>query len=547
MIARFLVQRKKIILLSSFLIIFFSVTAVIINEINKPKTFKSKASEISPTPTYPPVSRKKGVGGALPFKGAINNAYDLKISWFYNWSYTPFWGNDQVNWSADVWNNPRLEFVPMWPQKPYLKFLGITSCKTAADRQKMYDAIVTRINYICNRGYCNRNPGRYHLIGNEPDGTTNDQDGMPGSSDPAGDAASCYGAMIRAIKSKDSTAKFIILGLSKENRWDNYHFLENFIFKWRQIWWGTDIANLADVVTGWDLHTYYITRYYFIDTYATCPTNDSWPRNYLSDIDGLMQGYFGKKVPNQELWISEMGSLFNLPSRSNPTERNKFLRHMECLVNIYENSPIVTRYAWFYAGIDAKWEATSLYNQALSNYCVRPAGSGNYCLTDLGEKYASLPGNISASPTSIPTNTPAPSQNPTITPTNQSSPTNQPQSSPTPTVLVSGNNSPVITVSGYFPDGQAGQNYKPYGRFFYAEGYDEDINDNLSMKYYGPPPGISIKNCSQAVINNRRTIKCEISGNVPPDAIKKMYYGRIILTDSNGAKTEKNVAIKITN
>lgn len=532
MISRFLLERKKIILTFSFITIAISVMALTFSQINKPKTTQSKASEISPTPTIPNVSRKKGVGGA-PFKGALNRAYDLKISWFYNWAYTPFWGSDPANWSSDVWNNPRLEFVPMWAQKPYLNSLGITSCKTAEDQQKMHNAIVTRMNYICSRGYCNRNPGRYHLIGNEPDGTTPDQDGMPYSTDLPGDAATCYGTIIKAIKSKDSTAKFIILGLSKENRWDNYNFLNGFIFKWKQIWGGTDIGNLADVITGWDLHTYYLSSYYG-NSYASCPTNDSWPRNYLSDIDGLMQSVFGKKVPNQELWISEMGSLFNLPSRNNPTERNKFLRHMECLVNVYENSPVVTRYAWFYAGIDPKWEATSLYNQAPNSYCVRPADGGNYCLTDLGEKYASLPDNILASPTPQPddatppvlTNTPVPS----------------PSSPPTP---VSGNRAPVITAPGFLPAGTAGQDYKPNGRIYYIEGYDEDVDNNLTMKYQGVPPGIFLKNCSQAIVNNRRAIKCEVSGFILADAIKKMYYGRILLIDSKGAQTEKNVAIQI--
>jgi hypothetical protein len=140
--------------------------------------------------------------------------------------------------------------------------------------------------------------------------------------------------------------------------------------------------------------------------------------------------------------------------------------------------------------------------------------------------------------------TPTPTQSPTPTLTGQ--PT-QPPSTPTPTPPASANRAPVITTFGFFPDGYVGQIYRPNGRIFYVEGYDEDVNDNLIMKYYGPPPGISLQNCSQFLVNNKRMIKCEISGTVDANTIVKTYYGRIILVDSRGGQTEKNVAIRITN
>lgn len=106
-----------------------------------------------------------------------------------------------------------------------------------------------------------------------------------------------------------------------------------------------------------------------------------------------------------------------------------------------------------------------------------------------------------------------PTYTPTVTPT----------SKPYPTIPV--NHFPVITTTS-LPRGSLFKNY-----FAYVEGYDEDTNDNLTMKITNLPPGLSSKVCALAIWKdglNRKNIRCVIEGK---PIIQGTYNVRVELYD----------------
>jgi len=303
------------------------------------------------------ISLKKGVGGGATLEALSQ----LNASWFYNWGYTPGYKNED-NWDAEVWE----KFVPLFTIKSW-------------------QSVAKNMTKICNKpepDYCH---GGYYLIGNEP--MVKGQDYMNGYSEDrmASFSAEKIGLIAQAIQNKDPKAKLIILGLSSPAK---TNFVAKFIQEWKTRWSGTEIANLADVIKGWHFHSYTFSGHY-----SVCPTDDSLPRNFKEFVDGKMRTVFGKTVPQQEIWITEMGSLGKLPNPNNKTEREKFLNRMGCLVNVYEASPIVNRYAWFYYGCDSEinsycpedkrkeWKNLSLFYKQ----------NNRFSITDLGQKYANLP------------------------------------------------------------------------------------------------------------------------------------------------------------
>lgn len=607
-------------------------------------------------------SFKKGAAGQGPFlrEQFSTGIAPLKISWIYNWGTLPFWG---YYFEDKDWNNP--EFIPHWLSRG--DFCG---CRTESAKTQLRDKVASRMNTLCSNNLCNKN--RYHLIGNEPE--IPGQDLCPGTTDAVQDAVNCYGIIAKTIKEKDPTAKLIMLGLGS----DNTIFARSFIQKWKTTWQNTSIANLTTLINGWHFHDY--------GPYTRCPTDDARARNLLTAINQEIQTQFGTIIPNQEIWVTEMGSL-TPPDPSNQAERQKFLKLMDCLVNVYENSSIVNRYAWFFTGDkNHEWQLTSLFNYISDN---------NIQMTDLGLRYSNLPLPPSPTPTPLPsvctsfgapiidsqnlsfwkssiindnwgygsplifkpnnlgkidkvslyaggsgkievkvvnslgvnqTNivqknvssdgwldfdftienvlSPAenytilfrdpyrsnnvrlyhgnsfsyaykvyikpcigggptgssPTQGPILTPTSvfpsptssiptptptqrpTSTPTQRPTNSPTPlpptaTPTSSTNTIPVITTSS-LPAGTAGQSYSAT-----LEGYDNNTSENLTAKYYGAPPGVSLGYCSQSISNNKKIIRCPLTGTISATAEKKTYYGYMQLQDSQGNTVKKDLYI----
>ena len=322
------------------------------------------------------ISSKKGVGGPA----TLTTLSQIHSSWFYNWAYQPTYKDSVQNWDPLVWQ----KFVPL--------FYG-----------KSHGAAGTHINDICSRpglGYCNK--GNYYLIGNEPDILS--QDKVSGTTNAPLDAAIFQGLTIKAIKTKDPTAKFIVLGLYGNN---DTVFIQNFIIEWKNYWQVNDptIADLSTVITGWHFHDYN-------NDYTLCPTDDSIARNFANTVNQQMIASFGRSLPNQEIWITEMGSLvapnYRDTSPAGQQERQKFLIRMACMVNTYESSSIVTRYAWFYHGCDrdvSTWNNCWLfecreYNLFYGKTCT---SEGEFVgISDLGTKYSILPSTVFPPPPSAP-------------------------------------------------------------------------------------------------------------------------------------------------
>lgn len=310
------------------------------------------------------ISSKKGIGGPLSINN--NSTYDqLNIKWYYDWSIAGWY---------DFHNNS-YEYVPLFSSR----FQDFNWCLTQENKNLIDSRINARINEWGFRG-------KYWLIGNEPE--IEGQDLRPGTVDAVKDAVECYGYVAKAIKTRDPEAKLIMLGLAD---YSHYDFVLSFIQRWKIIWQGTEIANLSQVIKGWHFHDY--------GSYDRCPTDDSKAQQLNQIINEQMGLIFNQTVPNQEFWVTEMSSICSPGSSSvwcgNPipdTEENrqKYLKTMECLVNSYENSTLVTHYAWFYHGCNNTsgycerwWNPTALF---------LPSEDGqNFVMSYLGNKYKELP------------------------------------------------------------------------------------------------------------------------------------------------------------
>lgn len=113
---------------------------------------------------------------------------------------------------------------------------------------------------------------------------------------------------------------------------------------------------------------------------------------------------------------------------------------------------------------------------------------------------------------------------------------------PTATPSISNNHPPTISAPLVFPNGIKGVNYQSAKLTLY--GYDQDINDQLTMRVYGLPGNIvqgSNGYCPQQVVNGKKTIFCLLTG-IPQSTGK--YYGRIVLRDEKST-VEKNFVITI--
>ncbi len=368
-------MRSKVLI--GVLVLSLVILLLVSLNVTKKQTLQQKATESV-------ISSKKGVGGPA----TLTTLSQVKASWFHNWYYQPTFKDLTQNWDPVIWQ----KFVPLF----YGKQSGTADIK---------------ISDICNRtslGYCAK--GNYYLIGNEPD--VNSQDKTAGTTNAPRDAAIRQGQIIKAVRTKDPTAKFIILGLS--NGVDAV-FIQNFIIEWKNYWQINDptITDLSTIVKGWHFHIY--------DNYDVCPISDDLPRRFTNTVNQQMLSSFGKIVPNQEIWITEMGSLTapdpNDTSATGRQNRQKFLNRMTCLTNVYENSPIVTRYAWFYHGCDpasTTWtgcptvKCTS-YNLFYVKNCS--SAGGPLEISDLGTRFSILPAVVS--PTSTPPSHPTTSLTPT--------------------------------------------------------------------------------------------------------------------------------------
>ena len=361
-------KSKRFILAAGSLFLFSLTLAFLLmlqEQVKKPKMFQPRAEEYG-------FSLKKGVGGGA----TLSQLNDLKVSWFHNWGPLPNY-KTLDNYDPEVWK----KFVPL--------FFG-----------KSYQGVGAAMEKICSRTtYCGK--GNYYLAGNEPDQTL--QDAIEGSEDQVRDAVFMQGEVIKRVKAYDPTAKFIVLGTAIPNRF----FATEYIKKWKSRWQNDAvIADLPSVISGWHFHTY------------TCHPSNTSIEQFKSAVDSEMQTTFGKKIVNEEIWITEMGRL----------DGGDPFGIMDCLINKYELSTtaaLVNRYAWFYLGCTA----------STLRYCPFPAKNYNFyiseAITDLGKKYANLP--AIAMPTSPSTPLPTLTLTPSATPTRTVSPTQTPTLTPTPT------------------------------------------------------------------------------------------------------------------
>lgn len=111
------------------------------------------------------------------------------------------------------------------------------------------------------------------------------------------------------------------------------------------------------------------------------------------------------------------------------------------------------------------------------------------------------------------------------------SPTPIPIKKPTPTPT----NSPPIITTTSLPIGSVKRFYS-----YKVSGNDGDISNNLTMYASGLPRGISLRNCYQSVVNNKKTIFCTLSG-IPTNG--GTFTIKFSLTDG---KTWASKSLKLT-
>lgn len=112
---------------------------------------------------------------------------------------------------------------------------------------------------------------------------------------------------------------------------------------------------------------------------------------------------------------------------------------------------------------------------------------------------------------------------------------------PIPTSIPPGeaNNVPVITTST-LKDARVGSKYSTS-----IEGYDQDINDGLSMAINNLPPGLSQGKCrsSKNRRDNVRELKCSIEGT--PSSLPASYLVEVVLSDDKGGGAIKTLTLQV--
>jgi len=239
------------------------------------------------------------------------------------------------------------------PNVPQLNQLQEQINSTHDYNRSQIETIVNQRNYA----------GKYWLIGNEPDNTS--QDNLT----PA-QAAQKYGEIAYLIKEIDPTAKLIMLGLQYPESWWKTQFLN----AWQQRWLTSDgYASAEQTITGWHVHIY-----------AHPWSGETWEET-RERVKTKLGHWIGNSSSDKELWVTEYGCFY----RKDPTA-------MIDLTNFLEGNPRVNRYAYFYFGEPnpGNFKSTSLYTND-------PWPSE----TTLASRYASLPENPQSSCV-LPTPTP---------------------------------------------------------------------------------------------------------------------------------------------
>lgn len=264
----------------------------------------------------------------------MNKVESLGVGWLYLWGLI----------EKPAWFDSSIEFVPM-----------IFAHGTNADSsysQGMLDWYTS---------WARRNSGSHWLIWNEPDLYVN-ANPDPHSEIPPLVAARIYKPLYDAIKLGDSTAKIIVGGLYDINFSAN-SWINVFRNEYKRI------NGIFPPLDGWAFHYY----------------KDYSSGSFRNTLTGVRDWYTNNGYVGKEFWLTEFGNL-----SSNEIGLQILKDQQEWL----ENESWITRYAFFYTGVEGGQKG-SLLTGSLSNL-------GSAQLSTLGIEYAKHPIN-----SVIPTGTPS--------------------------------------------------------------------------------------------------------------------------------------------
>jgi len=256
----------------------------------------------------------------------MNKVESLGVTWLYQWGLID---------PRPAWLDPSIEFVPM--------IFAHGTNNDSSYPQGMLDRYTN---------WTRENPNSHWLIWNEPDLYTSAVPD-PHSQIPPLIAAKIYKPLYDAIKLGNSNAKVIIGGLYEIN-FAADGWVNTFRNEYKRL------NGEFPPLDGWAFH------YYGSYSSSDFRTKMYGVRDWLAN-----NGYAGK-----EFWLTEFGNL-----SSNEIGLQMLKDQQEWL----ETEPFVTKYAFFYTGVEERMKG-NLLTGSLSNL-------GAAQLSSLGLEYASHPIN----------------------------------------------------------------------------------------------------------------------------------------------------------